>query len=249
MDVDSDLSEYLNDFNSNILRAEANLRYFAHAVSTLTHTRKHTGYTSTFFFRSLFAIHWFWLACMICHNVTDFLIYVMAQLIIKIINLQFIQGSIIDDISSRKSVDELHAKLSDGELVAALKTFDKLRIILRKFNDDADALLENFASGPSTTHNDNSENDVETALVAWNSFMSFDSQSDAESLPPAPATYAFPTLPPSISQRIESVYSFTADVCNYRCGVFGTCEITHIIDSVECICCMVDFERWVDVCT
>lgn len=182
---------------------------------------------------------------MICHNVTDFLIYVMAQSLIKIINLQFIQGSIIDDISSRKSVDELHAKSLSGDLVAALKTFEKFRDILRNFNDNAETLLDEFASGPSTTNNDKSGNYVEATVATSDSLMSFDSTSDAESLPPAPATYSFPSLPPSISHRIESVYSFTSDVCNYRCGVFGTCEITHIIDSVECICCMVDFDRWV----
>lgn len=37
MDMDSDLSEYLSDFYGDILRAEANLQYFAHAVSTPIH--------------------------------------------------------------------------------------------------------------------------------------------------------------------------------------------------------------------
>lgn len=37
MDMDSDLSEYLNEFYADIIRAEANLQYFAHVVSTSTH--------------------------------------------------------------------------------------------------------------------------------------------------------------------------------------------------------------------
>lgn len=35
MDMDSDLPEYLNEFYADIIRAEANLQYFANVVSTL----------------------------------------------------------------------------------------------------------------------------------------------------------------------------------------------------------------------
>lgn len=35
MDMDSNLSEYLNNFYGIILKAEANLQYIAHVVSTL----------------------------------------------------------------------------------------------------------------------------------------------------------------------------------------------------------------------
>lgn len=137
----------------------------------------------------------------------------------------------------------LQANTWRHDFTSAMKTIEKLRIILRNFNDDVDIVFENFAATPSTAYSV----DVETTLATSVSMIlsHSESESDAESLPPAPSNYSLPSLPPSISHRIENVYSFTSDVCNYRCGVFGTCEITHIIDSVECICCMVDFERYI----
>lgn len=129
---------------------------------------------------------------------------------------------------------------------------------MRKFNDDVDRAFDNFDVRPLKTANDDNGDGgdgagggnwsegggEEVTLATSGPFQLSESESDAESLPPAPVTYMSPSLRPSISHSIESMYSFTSDVCNYRCGVFGTCEITHIIDSVECICCMVDFERY-----
>lgn len=180
---------------------------------------------------------------MIYHNVTDFLLSCVprndsiADNNQSIMVSAFFQRIKTHDISSRI----LQAKSLERNFVAVLQTIEKLREILRNFNDDVETVFDNFVGGPS---NENCTT-VATMASPLSSRMSLDSQSDAESLPPAPATYSFPSLPPSISHSIESVYSFTSDVCNYRCGVFGTCEITHIIDSVECICCMVDFERYV----
>lgn len=76
MDMDTDLSEYLNDFYGDILRAEANLQYFAHAVSTLTYIlytaavaavagSSHQPPASTSRFSR----------AMIYHNVTDYYFY------------------------------------------------------------------------------------------------------------------------------------------------------------------------------
>lgn len=154
----------------------------------------------------------------------------------------FSKGMKIDDISSRISKDVLQAKSLEHNFMAVLQTMEKLRKILRNFNDDVETVFDNFAVGPSIEN----RNTPVTEGVPLSRVMSpLNSDSDVESLPPAPETYSFPSMLPSISHSIESVYSFTSDVCNYRCGVFGTCEITHIIDPVECICCMVDSERYV----
>lgn len=165
--------------------------------------------------------------------------------------IQYIQGATIDDILSRESLVTLQANSLGRDFAAVLETFGKLRIILRNFNNDVEMVFENFDVGPSTTTaNVNAETGALAGATAMPSMVSSESDSDEESLlslPPAPETYSFPSQPPSISHSIsvESVYSFTSDVGNYRCGVFGTCEITHIIDAFECICCMVDFERYI----
>lgn len=75
--MNSDLSEYLNDFHADILQAEANLQYFAHVVSTSGHYEHELR--SRFF--CLFDYAWF----TIMWPIFFFrVLCVMAQLPIKI---------------------------------------------------------------------------------------------------------------------------------------------------------------------
>lgn len=144
-------------------------------------------------------------------------------------------------IAARVPLEKLDVKSVGTDFVDASQRIEKLRALLRRFNDDVKMVLDNSDVGSAKTLDDAK---VALATSSPVPLKLTELESDAESSPPAPVTYSFPSIQPSISRSIESVYSFTSDVCNYRCGVYGNCEITHIIDSVECICCMVDFERY-----
>lgn len=133
-------------------------------------------------------------------------------------------------------------------------------MVIEQFYVDQTAMANQAATAAATTSNDGET----VALKMSTSLMSLSdlhestaaatpaaaaAADDAESLPAereSCSVLMLPTpLPPSISHRIKSIYSFTSDVSDYRCGVFGICEITHVIDAVECICSMVDLERYV----